>query len=311
MKKVTIIGAGNVGSSVALYLAEHKIADVYLVDIVEGLPEGKALDAEEAAPIRRYDIELRGCTDFSCMVESDIVVITAGIARRPGMSRDDLLNTNAKIIKSVSGKVAEYAPNSIIIMVTNPLDVMAYLTLKTTGFALKRIVGMAGILDSIRFRYFVSNRLGVSVIDTTAMVLGGHGDSMVPLPRYSTVAGIPITELMSKDDIDKIIERTRKGGAEIVGYLKTGSAYYAPAAAVAKMVECIVRDKRRILPCSAYLRGEYGIEGLFVGVPVMLGKNGVEKIVELELIPEEREALHTSASAVRTVIERLENLGII
>jgi malate dehydrogenase len=245
------------------------------------------------------------------MVDSDIVVITAGIARRPGMSRDDLLNTNAKIIKSVSEKVAQYAPNSIIIMVTNPLDVMAYLALKTTGFALKRIVGMAGILDSIRFRYFVSQKLGVSVIDTTAMVLGGHGDSMVPLPRYSTVAGIPITELMPKDDIDKIIERTRKGGAEIVGYLKTGSAYYAPAAAVAKMVECIVRDKRRILPCSAYLRGEYGIEGLFVGVPVMLGMNGVEKIIELELIPEEREALNTSASAVKTVIEKLENLGII
>lgn len=310
MKKVTIVGAGNVGSSVALYLAEHKIADIYLVDVVEGLPEGKALDAEEAAPIRRYDVELRGCTDFSCMVDSDIVVITAGIARRPGMSRDDLLNTNAKIIKSVSEKVAQYAPNSIIIMVTNPLDVMAYLALKTTGFALKRVVGMAGILDSIRFRYFVAQKFGVSVIDTTAMVLGGHGDSMVPLPRYSTIAGVPITELMPKDDIDKIIERTRKGGAEIVGYLKTGSAYYAPAAAVAKMVECIVRDKRRILPCSAYLRGEYGIDGLFVGVPVMLGKNGVEKIVELELIPEEREALHTSASAVKTVIEKLENLGI-
>lgn len=311
MRKVTIIGAGNVGSSVALYLAEHKIADIYLVDVVAGLPEGKALDAEEAAPIRRYDVELRGSTDFSCMVESDVVVITAGIARRPGMSRDDLLNTNAKIIKSVSEKVAAYAPNSIIIMVTNPLDVMAYLALKTTGFALKKVVGMAGILDSIRFRSFVAQKFGVSVIDTTAMVLGGHGDSMVPLPRYSTVAGIPITELMSKDDIDKIIERTRKGGAEIVGYLKTGSAYYAPAAAVAKMVECIVRDKRRILPCSAYLKGEYGIEGLFVGVPVMLGKNGVEKVIELELIPEEREALHTSASAVRTVIEKLEDLGII
>lgn len=195
-------------------------------------------------------------------------------------------------------------------MVTNPLDVMAYLALKTTGFALKRVVGMAGILDSIRFRYFVAQKFGVSVIDTTAMVLGGHGDSMVPLPRYSTIGGVPITELMPKDDIDKIIERTRKGGAEIVGYLKTGSAYYAPAAAVAKMVECIVRDKRRILPCSAYLRGEYGIDGLFVGVPVMLGMNGVEKIIELELIPEEREALHTSASAVKTVIEKLENLGL-
>jgi malate dehydrogenase len=311
MKKVSIIGAGNVGSSVALYLAEHKIADVYLIDVVEGLPEGKALDAEEAAPIRRYDVELRGCTDFSCMVDSEIVVITAGIARQPGMSRDDLLNTNAKIIKSVSEKAAEFAPNSIIIMVTNPLDVMTYLALKTTGFALKKVIGMAGVLDSIRFRYFVSQKLGVSVIDTTAMVLGGHGDSMVPLPRYSTVAGIPITELMSKDDIDKLIERTRKGGAEIVSYLKTGSAYYAPAASVAKMVECIIRDKRRILPCSTYLRGEYGIDGIFVGVPVMLGKNGVEKIIELELIPEELDALHTSASAVKAVIEKLEASGVI
>ncbi|MDH4211159.1 MAG: malate dehydrogenase [candidate division WOR-3 bacterium] len=311
MKKVSIIGAGNVGSSVALYLAEHKIADVYLIDVVEGLAEGKALDAEEAAPIRRYDVELRGCTDFSCMVDSEIVVITAGIARQPGMSRDDLLNTNAKIIKSVSEKAAEFAPNSIIIMVTNPLDVMTYLALKTTGFALKKVIGMAGVLDSIRFRYFVSQKLGVSVIDTTAMVLGGHGDSMVPLPRYSTVAGIPITELMSKDDIDKLIERTRKGGAEIVSYLKTGSAYYAPAASVAKMVECIIRDKRRILPCSAYLRGEYGIDGIFVGVPVMLGKHGVEKIIELELIPEELDALHTSASAVKAVIEKLEASGVI
>jgi malate dehydrogenase len=311
MKKVSIVGAGNVGSSVALYLAEHKIADVFLLDVVDGLPEGKALDAEEAAPIRRYDVELRGCTDFSCMVDSEVVVITAGIARQPGMSRDDLLNTNAKIIKSVSEKVAEYAPNSIIIMVTNPLDVMTYLALKTTGFALKKVIGMAGVLDSIRFRYFVSQKLGVSVIDTTAMVLGGHGDSMVPLPRYSTVAGIPITELMTKDDIDKLIERTRKGGAEIVSYLKTGSAYYAPAASVAKMVECIIRDKRRILPCSTYLRGEYGIDGIFVGVPVMLGKNGVEKIIELELIPEELEALHTSASAVKAVIEKLESSGVI
>lgn len=311
MKKVSIIGAGNVGSSVALYLAEHKIADVHLIDVVEGLPEGKALDAEEAAPIRRYDIELRGTTDFAALADSEIVVITAGIARQPGMSRDDLLNTNAKIIQSVSEKTAEYAPNSIIIMVTNPLDVMTYLALKTTGFAIKKVIGMAGVLDSIRFRYFVAQKLGVSVTDTTAMVLGGHGDSMVPLPRYSTVAGIPITELMSKDDIDRIIERTRKGGAEIVSYLKTGSAYYAPAASVAKMVECIIRDKRRILPCSTYLRGEYGIDGIFVGVPVLLGKNGVEKIVELELIPEELEALHTSASAVKAVIEQLENAGVI
>lgn len=311
MKKVSIIGAGNVGSSVALYLAEHKIADVYLIDVVQGLPEGKALDAEEGAPIRRYDIELRGTTDFAALADSEIVVITAGIARQPGMSRDDLLSTNAKIIKSVSEKTAEYAPNSVIIMVTNPLDVMTYLALKTTGFAIKKVIGMAGVLDSIRFRYFVAQKLGVSVVDTTAMVLGGHGDSMVPLPRYSTVAGIPITELMPKDDIEKIIERTRKGGAEIVSYLKTGSAYYAPAASVAKMVECIIRDKRRILPCSTYLRGEYGIDGIFVGVPVLLGKNGVEKIIELELIPEELEALHTSASAVKSVIEQLEGAGVI
>ncbi len=310
MKKVSIIGAGNVGSSTALYLVEKKIADVYLFDVIEGLSEGKALDAEEGAPIRRYDVELRGTTDFSLLTDSDVVVVTAGIARKPGMSRDDLLNTNAKIMKSCSEKIAKYAPNSIIVVVSNPLDVMAYLALKVTGFALKRVVGMAGILDLMRFRYFVSQKLGVSIQDTTALVLGGHGDSMVPLPRYSTVAGIPITELLSKDDIDKIIDRTRKGGAEIVGYLKTGSAYYAPAAAVAEMVECIIRDKRRILPCSAYLRGEYGIEGLFVGVPIILGKDGVERIVELELLPEEKEALHASASAVKEVIEQLENMGI-
>jgi malate dehydrogenase len=293
-----------------LYLAEKKIADIFLIDVIEGLSEGKALDAEEGAPIRRYDIELRGTTDFSEMADSDVVVVTAGIARKPGMSREDLLNTNARIIKSVCEKAAMYAPNSILIMVTNPLDVMAYVALKVTGFALKKVVGMAGILDSTRFRYFVAQKLGVSVCDTTAMVLGGHGDSMVPLPRYSTVSGIPMTEILSKDEIDKLIERTRKGGAEIVGYLKSGSAFYAPAASVAEMVECIIRDKRRILPCSAYLRGEYGIEGIFVGVPIMLGKNGVEKIIELELIPEEREALHTSASAVKEVIEKLETLNI-
>lgn len=310
MNKVSIIGSGNVGSSTALYLAEKKIADIYLIDVVEGLSEGKALDAEESAPIRKYDIELRGTTDFSELAGSDVVVVTAGIARKPGMSRADLLNTNAKIMKSVSEKIAQYAPNSIIVMVTNPLDVMSYVALKITGFALKRIVGMAGVLDATRFRYFVAQKLGVAVGDTTAMVLGGHGDSMVPLPRYSTVGGVPITEILSKDDIDKIIERTRKGGAEIVGYLKTGSAYYAPAASVAEMVECIIRDKRRILPCSAYLRGEYGIEGIFMGVPILLGKNGVDRIIELELIPEEKEALHVSAAAVKEVIEKLEDLEI-
>lgn len=311
MKKVSIVGSGNVGSSTALYLAEKKIADIFLFDVIEGLPEGKALDAEEGAPIRRYDIEIRGTEEFSELVDSDVVVVTAGIARQPGMSRDDLLATNAKIVKSVSEKIAKYTPNSIVVMVSNPLDVMAYLCLKVTGFALKRIVGMAGILDLTRFRYFLSQTFGVSVQDTTALVLGGHGDSMVPLPRYSTVSGIPITELLSKDEIDKIIERTRKGGAEIVSYLKSGSAYYAPAAGVAEMVECIIRDKRRILPCSAYLRGEYGIEGLFVGVPIILGRNGVEEIIELELLPEEKEALHTSASAVKDVIEQLEKMGVL
>ncbi len=311
MSKVSIIGSGNVGSTTALYLAEKKIADIYLFDIVEGLSVGKALDAEEGAPIRRYDIEIRGAEDFSKLSDSDVVVITAGVARRPGMSRDDLLVTNSKIMKSVAEKVAQYTPNSIIVVVSNPLDVMAYLALKVTGFALKRVVGMAGILDSTRFRYFVAQKLGVSVCDTTAIVLGGHGDSMVPLPRYTTVSGIPITELLPKDTIEKIIERTRKGGAEIVSYLKTGSAFYAPAAAVAEMVECIIRDKRRILPCSAYLRGEYGIEGLFVGVPILLGKNGVEQVIELELTPEEKEALQHSAGAVKKVIEKLEELGIL
>jgi malate dehydrogenase len=309
MRKVSIIGSGNVGSSTALYLAEKRIADVFLFDVVEGLPEGKALDAEEGAPIRRYDIEIRGTEDFSQLVDSDVVVVTAGIARQPGMSRDDLLATNAKIIKAVSEKIAMYAPNAILIMVSNPLDVMAYLALKVTGFALKKVIGMAGILDSTRFRYFVAQALGVSVIDTTAMVLGGHGDSMVPLPRYSTAGGIPITEIMSRDMLEKIIDRTRKGGAEIVGYLKSGSAYYAPAASVAEMVECIIRDKRRILPCSAYMRGEYGIEGIFVGVPILLGKNGVEQIIELDLLPEEKEALHSSASAVKEVIEKIETMG--
>ena len=311
MSKVSIIGSGNVGSTTALYLAEKKIADIYLFDIVEGLSVGKALDAEEGAPIRRYDIEIRGAEDFSKLSDSDVVVITAGVARRPGMSRDDLLVTNSKIMKSVAEKVAQYTPNSIIVVVSNPLDVMAYLALKVTGFALKRVVGMAGILDSTRFRYFVAQKLGVSVCDTTAIVLGGHGNSMVPLPRYTTVSGIPIAELLPKDTIEKIIERTRKGGAEIVSYLKTGSAFYAPAAAVAEMVECIIRDKRRILPCSAYLRGEYGIEGLFVGVPILLGKNGVEQVIELELTPEEKEALQHSAGAVKKVIEKLEELGIL
>jgi malate dehydrogenase len=311
MKKVTIIGSGNVGASSALYISEKRLADVVLIDIVEGLAYGKALDSVEAAPIRRYDTHILGTTDFSEMAGSDVVVVTAGKARTPGMSRDDLLQINAKIIASVSREIARYAPNSIIIMVSNPLDVMCYVALKVAGFALKRVVGMAGVLDSTRFRYFLADKLGVSVGDTTALVLGGHGDSMVPLPRYATVCGIPIPQLISKDDIDKLIERTRKGGAEIVSYLKSGSAFWAPAASAAEMVECVIRDKMRILPCSAYLRGEYGIEGLFVGVPVKLGTNGVEEIIELSLSKEENDALQNSAASVKSVIEKLEELRLI
>ena len=311
MKKVTVIGSGNVGAASALYIAEKRLADVVLIDIVEGLAHGRALDSIEAAPIRHYDTHIMGTTDFSAMEGSDVVVMTAGKARTPGMSRDDLLQVNAKIITAVSKEIARYAPNSILIMVSNPLDVMSYLALKVTGFALKRVVGMAGVLDSSRFRYFLAAEMGVSVADTTALVLGGHGDSMVPLPRYATVCGIPIPELLPKDTIDRLIERTRKGGAEIVGYLKTGSAFWSPAASATEMVECVIRDKMRILPCSSYLRGEYGIEGLFVGVPTKIGSNGVEEIIELSLSKEEMKALHSSASGVRSIIEKLEEMKLV
>jgi malate dehydrogenase len=311
MAKVTVIGSGNVGASTALYISEKRIADVLLIDVVEGMARGKALDAIEAGPLRKYDTWIDGGIEFSDMRDSDVVVVTAGKARTPGMSRDDLLQINAKIIKLVSEQISIYAPNSIVIMVTNPLDVMSYVALKVTGFALKRVVGMAGVLDSTRFRYFLASEMKVSVANTTALVLGGHGDSMVPLPRYTTVCGIPIPQLMSKDTIDRLIERTRKGGAEIVSYLKSGSAFWAPAASVAEMVECVIRDKKRILPCSAYLRGEYGIEGLFIGVPVKLGHNGVEQIIELSLNDDEKEALHQSAASVRDVIEKLEEQRLI
>ena len=311
MKKVTIIGSGNVGASCALYVSEKRLGDVVLIDILEGLAHGRALDSVEAAPLRKYDTTIKGTTDFSAMADSDVIVCTAGKARTPGMSRDDLLQINAKIITSVSKEIARYAPNAILIMVSNPLDVMSYLAIKVTGFALKRVVGMAGVLDSTRFRCFLASELGVHPGDTTALVLGGHGDSMVPLPRYATVCGIPILELLPKDTVDKLIERTRKGGAEIVSYLKTGSAFWAPAASAAEMVECVIRDKMRILPCSAYLRGEYGIEGLFVGVPVKLGKNGVEEIIELSLSKEESEALQNSAAGVKAVIEKLEEMQLV
>ncbi len=311
MSKVTVVGAGHVGAALAVYIAEKKFADVILIDIADGLAAGRALDQIEAGSLRHYDTRIEGTTDLSQMAGSDVVVITAGQPRKPGMSRDDLLIINAKIIKSISEEVARYAPNAVVILVTNPLDVMCYVALKVTGFALKKVVGMAGILDSTRFRYFVSSELGVSVANTSAMVLGGHGDSMVPLPRYSTVCGIPVSELITKDKLDKLIERTRKGGAEIVSYLKTGSAYWAPGASTAEMVEAIIKNKMRILPCSAYLRGEYGIDGLFIGVPVKLGANGVHDIIELDLTPEERDALHVSASAVSKTIAKLEESGIV
>ena len=309
--KVSIIGSGNVGIATALYLIEKKVSDTVLIDIVDGWAEGKALDIVHASPIRKYDVSVNGYTDISMIKDSEVIVVTAGKPRLPGMSREDLLRDNVKIMKSVSESIAKYAPNAVVITVTNPLDILAYVALKVTGFALKKVIGMAGILDSSRFRYFIAEELGVSPKNVTALVLGGHGDLMVPLPRYSTVHGIPITDLLPKDKIDRLIERTRKAGGEIVAYLKTGSAYWSPGSSAAEMVECIVRDRNRIVPCSAYLRGEYGIDGLFAGVPIVIGKNGVEKIIELSLTTEEKQALHLSADKVREVIEKIESEQLI
>ena len=274
--KVTVVGAGNVGASVAQYTVERELADVVLVDIVEGLPQGKALDLLEAGPIHRYDCRLVGSNEYNPTADSDIVVITAGLARKPGMTRDDLLFKNAEIVGAVVNQVAPRSPNAILIVVSNPLDAMAQLTWKRSRFPQERVVGMAGILDSARFRTFVAQELAVSVENVSAFVLGGHGDTMVPLPRYCTVGGIPITELLSKERITAIVQRTRDGGAEIVNLLKSGGAYYAPGAAVTEMIEAILKDKKKILPCSAYLKGEYGVYGLFVGVPVKLGRRGIE-----------------------------------
>ncbi|NQV19715.1 MAG: malate dehydrogenase [Armatimonadetes bacterium] len=304
--KVSIIGSGNVGVATALYLIEKKVANVVLIDVVKGWAEGKALDIVHASPIRKYDVYIDGYSDISKIEDSNVIVVTAGKPRLPGMSREDLLRDNVKIMKFVSENIAKYAPNAVVITVTNPLDVLAYVALKVTGFALKKVIGMAGILDSSRFRYFIAEELGVSPKNVTALVLGGHGDLMVPLPRYSTVHGIPVTDLLPKEKIDKLIERTRKAGGEIVAYLKTGSAYWSPGSSAAEMVECIVRNRNRIVPCSAYLRGEYGIDGLFAGVPIVIGENGVEKIIELSLTTEEKQALHLSADKVREVIEKIE-----
>ena len=304
-KKVSIIGAGNVGATATYYIAEKVIADLVMVDVDLGVTSAKGLDFLHAGPLRGYDVSIRGTDDYSEIADSAVVVVTAGVPRKPGMDRMDLLRVNAEVVKSAAKKIDEHAPDATVIVVTNPLDVMCRVALRTTGFSVRRVVGMAGILDSTRFRYFVAEALHCSLSDVHAMVLGGHGDQMVPLPRFTTVAGIPITELLDRPIIDRLVDRTRKGGAEIVSYLKTGSAYYAPAAAVADMVEAVITDRKTLTPCAAYLRGEYGIENLFIGVPVILGKNGIERIIELELTEDERAQLALSAAAVRQGMEEL------
>ena len=304
-RKITIIGAGNVGATTAEQIVAAGLADVVLVDIVEGLPQGKALDLNEAAPVVGYDVQVSGTNDYADTADSKIIVVTSGLARQPGMSRDDLMAKNAGIVGSVVRQAAAVSPDAIIVVVTNPLDAMCHVALTASGFPPERIVGMAGVLDSARFRSFISDELEVSVRDIRGFVLGGHGDTMVPLPRYSTVGGVPITELMSAERIEALVERTRNGGAEVVALLKTGSAYYAPAASVVEMIEAILRDRRRVLPCAAYLRGEYGIDGLFVGVPIILGNGGVEKVIEIALTDDERAAFNRSADAVRGQLDKL------
>lgn len=306
VNKITVVGAGNVGATAAQRLAEKELAkQVVLVDVVEGVPQGKGLDQWQSAPIELYDTRIVGTNGYDETVDSDIVVITAGIARKPGMSRDDLMNTNAGIVKSVSENIARTSPNAILIIVSNPLDVMCYVAMKATGFPRERVLGMAGVLDTARYRAFLAEALDVSVRDIQAMVLGGHGDTMVPLISYTTVSGIPITQLMARDVLDKIVDRTRNGGAEIVSFLKTGSAYYAPSAGAVQMVEAIVQDQKRILPCAAWLEGEYGMSGLFLGVPCKLGRKGLERVLEVELTPAERVALGKSADAVREPMAKL------
>jgi len=302
-KKVSVVGAGNVGATAAHWIASKELADVVLIDIIEGVPQGKGLDLLEAMPIEKRDSHVLGTNDYADTANSDIVIITAGIPRKPGMSRDDLLNTNYKIMQDVVGKVITNSPNAILIVVSNPLDAMAQAAFRISKFNRERVIGMAGVLDSARFRTFIAEELKVSVENVTAFVLGGHGDTMVPLPRYSTVAGIPITELMDKATLDRIVQRTRDGGAEIVKYLKTGSAYYAPSSAATEMAEAILKDKKKILPCAAYLQGEYGIKGLFVGVPCKLGARGLEQIIEIKLTDEEQAALKKSAVAVQELVK--------
>jgi len=305
-KKVTVVGAGNVGANVALRIADQELADVVLVDIVEGVPQGKGLDILESGPVQGYDVNVVGANSYEETANSDIVVITAGFPRKPGMSRDDLLMANYDIVKAATEQAAKYSPNSILILVTNPLDAMCWTSWKVSGFSRNRVIGMAGVLDTARYRTFIAQELQVSVENVTAMVLGGHGDTMVPLVRLTSVSGIPLTELMPQDRIDAIVNRTRNGGAEIVKYLKTGSAYYAPSAATVEMVESILKDKKKVLPCAALLEGEYNVNGLFVGVPVKLGSLGIEKIYELQLSADEQAMLDKSVGAVKELVEVLE-----
>jgi len=312
-KKITVIGAGNVGASCATRLADKELGDVVVVDILEGIPTGKGLDILQSCPVEGSDVKVAGTNDYEDTANSDVVIVTAGFPRKPGMSRDDLLWKNYDIAKATVEQVAKHSPDCILVMVTNPLDAMCHVALKVSGFPKQRVVGMAGILDTARFRTFLAEALDVSVENVVAFVLGGHGDTMVPLVRYSSVAGIPVSNLLDAETIDAIVKRTRYGGGEIVKYLKTGSAYYAPSAAAVEMVESILKDKKKVLPCSAYLEGEYGIDGLFVGVPVKLGSDGVEKIFEIELTEEENAALQASAAAVKELVDvmkpKLEAIG--
>lgn len=305
--KISVIGAGNVGANTALRIAEKELAnEVILIDILEGTPQGKALDLWESAPIEYSDSRVIGTNSYNDTTDSDVVVITAGLARVPGMTRDDLQIKNTEIVKTVTKNVMSKSPNCIIIVVSNPLDVMTYVAYKVSGLPASKVFGMAGVLDTSRFRSFIAMELNVSVEDISSMVLGGHGDSMVPLPRYTSVSGIPLTQLMDKQTIDKLVDRTRKAGTEIVNLLKTGSAYYAPSSATVQMVEAVVKDKKRILPCAVYVDGEYGLKNLYVGLPAKIGKNGVEKVIEIELTDEEKSALYKSAEDVKSNIVKLK-----
>jgi malate dehydrogenase len=313
--KIALVGAGQIGGTLALLAGLKDLGDVVLIDIAEGIPQGKALDLAEAAPIEGFDGAMTGSNDFAALSGADVIIVTAGIARKPGMSRDDLIGINAKVVRSVGENIKKHAPNAFVIVITNPLDVMVWVMREASGLPAHRVVGMAGVLDGARFRYFLAEEFGVSVEDVTAFVLGGHGDTMVPLLRYSTVAGIPVPDLVkmgwtTQDKLDKIVQRTRDGGAEIVALLKTGSAFYAPAAAAITMADSYLKDKKRVLPCAAHLTGQYGVDGLYVGVPVVIGAKGVERIVEIELNAEERAGFDKSVQAVKTLMDVVKNLPV-